>query len=120
MGDTQHIQHGDFLLVDYDAYTLSTQVTDFLEGTGVTRRGGYIVADRSGDTGVDGVVAAGNIVTPVSGVLTALDTGFHAGLTVYDRLHREKFGEPALVFPWLPRTGLGAHPLANLSTLENP
>jgi thioredoxin reductase len=120
LGDTQHIQHGDFLLVDYDAYTLSTQVTDFLEGTGVTRRGGYIVTDRSGHTGVSGVVAAGNIVTPVSGVLTALDTGFHAGLTVYDRLHREKFGEPALVFPWLPRGGLDAHPLASMSPLSKP
>ncbi len=119
MGNTQHIQHGDFLLIDYNAYTLSTQVTEFLEGSGVVRRGGYIVADRAGDTGVEGVVAAGNIVTPVSGVLTALDTGFHAGLTVYDRLHRKKFGKSALVFPWLPREGVEAHPLSN-STLEKP
>lgn len=119
-GRNQRTERGDLLLVDYDAYTRSTQVTDFLDGTGVTRRGGYIVADRSGGTGIDGVVAAGNIVTPVSGVLTALDTGFHAGLTVYDRLHQERFGEPALVFPWLPRSGLDAHPLAKPYPTEEP
>lgn len=104
---------GDFLLVDYNAYTQSTQVTDFLEGTAVARRGGYIVADRNGLTGVEGVVAAGNIVTPVSGLLTALDTGFQAGLTVYDRLHMERFGKPSPVFPWLPRTGMQSHPLCS-------
>ena len=120
VGNTQHIQQGDFLLVDYNAYTRSTQVTDFLEGTEVTRRAGYIAADRSGETGVPGVVAAGNIMTPVSGLLTALDTGFRAGLTVYDRLHKERFGEPALVFPWLPRSGLKSHPLALHETPEAP
>ncbi len=113
-------QRGHFLLVDYDAYTRSTQVTDFLSGSGVTRRGGYIVADQSGSTGVDGVVAAGNIVTPVSGLLTALDTGFQAGLTVYDRLHVERFGKPALVFPWLPRTGLKTHPLYSPTPEDEP
>ncbi len=102
---------GDFLLVDYDAYTRSTPVTGFLAGSGVTLKSGYIVVNRMGETGLPGVVAAGNIVTPVSGVLTALDTGYHAGLAIYETLHQERFGTAPLVFPWLPRTGLADHPL---------
>jgi thioredoxin reductase len=101
-----------FLLIDYDSYTRRTRVTDFLRGTGISMRKGYIVTGPNGETGVPGVVAAGNITTPVSGVLTALDTGFKAGLTVFDALHRERFDRPPLVFPWLPRSGPEAHPLA--------
>ncbi len=104
---------GEFLLVDYDAYTRSTQVTDFLSGSGVVLKSGYIVVNRMGETGLPGVVAAGNIVTPVSGVLTALDTGYHAGLAVYETLHQGRFGDAPLVFPWLPRNGLSGHPLAS-------
>ena len=101
----------DFLLVDYNSYTLRTRVTDFLEGTGIDRKGGYIVADHRGRTGLPGVMAAGNIMTSVSGVLTALDTGFAAGLSVYEELHEEQFGTKPLVFPWLPRSGWNSHPL---------
>jgi len=100
-----------FLLVDYNSYTLLTHVTDFLAKSGIQRTKGYIKADHRGRTGLSGVVAAGNIVTSVSGVLTALDTGFSAGLTLYEELHEERFGDKPLVFPWLPRTGWDAHPL---------
>jgi thioredoxin reductase len=101
-----------FLLVDYNSYTLETHVTDFLAGTAIERRKGYIVTGKSGETGIPGVVAAGNIVTLVSGVLTALDTGFRVGLELHTRLYRERFGNDPLVFPWLPRGGLKEHPLA--------
>ena len=100
-----------FLLVDYNSYTLKTRVTDFLAGSPVVRRAGYIVADSKGRTALPGILAAGNIVTPISGVLTALDTGFKAGLTIYDRLHMDRFGESPIVFPWLPLSGLESHPL---------
>jgi len=99
------------ILVDYNSYTLQTQVTDFLGSSAVQRRNGYIVADANGNTGIPGVVAAGNIVTPVSGVLTALHTGFLAGLNLHVQLFRERFGHEPLLFPWLPTDGSAAHPL---------
>jgi len=101
-----------FLLVDYNSYTLHTRVTRFLHGTGVSLESGYIRVDERGGAGLPGVFAAGNIVTPVSGVLTALNTGFAAGLRIYEELFVERFGESPLVFPWLPRGGIGRHPLA--------
>jgi len=100
-----------FLLVDYNSYAMETHVTDFLAASGVERRKGYIVTGPTGETGIPGIVAAGNIVTPVSGVLTALDTGFRVGLELHAHLYREKYGKPPLVFPWLPRGGMKDHPL---------
>ena len=99
------------LLVDYNSYTIDTGVTGFLDDSGLERRGGYIVADERGRTGLEGVVAAGNIVTPVSGALTALSTGFTAGLTLHSQLYEARFGEAPLLFPWLPAAGYRAHPL---------
>ncbi|MBM4353300.1 MAG: NAD(P)/FAD-dependent oxidoreductase [Deltaproteobacteria bacterium] len=101
-----------FLLVDYNSYALETHVTDFLQGMGIERRKGYIVTGPAGETAIPGLVAAGNIVTPVSGVLTALDTGFKAGLELHTNLYRERYGREPLVFPWLPRSGIKSHPLA--------
>jgi thioredoxin reductase (NADPH) len=99
------------LLIDYNSYTTSTRITAFLEGTGLERRQGYIVTDRLGNTSIPGVVAAGNITTPVSGVLTALSTGFTAGLAIHRWLFEKRFGTAPDSFPWLPREGLDAHPL---------
>ncbi len=106
------LQSCRFLLVDYNSYTLETHVTDFLRGSGIELRNGYVVTGRGGETSVPGLVAAGNIVTPVSGVLTALDTGFRVGLELHTQLYREKFGRDPPVFPWLPRGGMRQHPLA--------
>jgi thioredoxin reductase len=100
------------LLVDYNSYTTATAATDFLEGAGLERRQGYVVTDQHGQTTLPGVVAAGNIATPVSGVLTALSTGFVAGLSVHRHLHRVRTGREPDHFPWLPREGVAAHPLA--------
>lgn len=103
---------GRLLLVDYNSYTTATSVTDFLGGSGLERRGGYIPTDTLGQTEIAGVVAAGNIVTPVSGALTALSTGFTAGLAAHRYLYEQRFGQRPCYFPWLPREGLEAHPLA--------
>jgi len=100
-----------FLLVDYNSYTLQTRVTGFLAGSGIETRQGYISVDRNGRTGVPGVFAAGNIVTPISGVLTAMTTGFAAGLGIYEELFEDKFGNKPPVYPWLPRSGGASHPL---------
>jgi thioredoxin reductase (NADPH) len=100
-----------FLLVDYNSYTLRTRNTAFLEGQGLTLREGYVVVDGEGRTGVPGVFAAGNITTPVSGVLTALNSGFLAGLAINRELHLERFGGEPLFYPWLPMDGLDSHPL---------
>ena len=100
------------LLVDYNSYTLGTEVTGFLAGSGIPTHRGYIDADRQGRTPVSGVFAAGNIVTPISGVLTALDTGFAAGLAIFEELHQNRFGKRPNLFPWLPAAGMEAHPLA--------
>jgi thioredoxin reductase len=86
-------------------------VTDFLKDRGVMLKEGYIKVDNEGNTGIPGVVAAGNIVTPVSGVITALSTGFTAGLNLHTQLYREKFNEPPLLFPWLPMGDPSRHPL---------
>lgn len=100
------------VLIDYNSYTTTTRVTDFLEGTGLERRGGYVVTDRLGQTSIPGVVAAGNITTPVSGALTALSTGFTAGLAAHRWLYEQRFAAAPCYFPWLPREGLAKHPLA--------
>jgi thioredoxin reductase len=101
-----------FALVDYNSYTTQTRVTRFLESAGVTTRAGYIAVDQWGATGIPGVVAAGNVVTPVSGVLTALSTAFSAGLSLFAMLHKDRFGKAPYLYPWLPAEGLDAHPLA--------
>lgn len=100
------------LLIDYNSYTTATAVTDFLKGTSLVRRGGYIVVDGSGRTSLPGVFAAGNITTPVSGALTALSSGFVTGLSIYRFLHQERAGREPYFFPWLPREGWEAHPLS--------
>jgi len=100
-----------YMLVDYNSYTLETKVTEFLKNTGIVLKEGYIKVDNDGNTGIPGVVAAGNIVTPVSGVLTALSTGFTAGLNIYNQLYKENFGKEPVNFPWLPMEGIKAHPL---------
>ncbi len=106
------------LLIDYNSYTTETAVTDFLQGSGLERRGGYVVTDSLGGTGIPGVVAAGNVVTPVSGALTALSTGFTAGLSAHRYLFERHFGRSPDFFPWLPREGLEAHPLAEGRAIE--
>ena len=100
-----------FMLIDYNSYTLKTDSTDFLKDSGIDLRQGYIKVDENGNTGLEGVVAAGNITTPVSGVITALSTGFTAGLNIYNQLHKETFGKNPVNFPWLPFEGLKNHPL---------
>jgi len=104
-----------FILVDYNSYTTATQATRFLEGSGLALDRGYVRVDQWGSTGVPGVVAAGNIVTPVSGVLTALSTAFTSGLMLHSRLHEERFGKAPHFFPWLPIEGIEAHPLSGAS-----
>jgi len=104
-------KHYENILVDYNSYTMKTGVTDFLKDRGIILKKGYIKVDSEGNTGIPGVVAAGNIVTPVSGVVTALSTGFTAGLNLHTRLHREYFNEPPLLFPWLPMGDPSRHPL---------
>jgi len=110
-GSRIHRKHYTNILVDYNSYTLKTGVTDFLKDRGVMLKEGYIKVDNEGNTGIPGVVAAGNIVTPVSGVITALSTGFTAGLNLHTQLYREKFNEPPLLFPWLPMGDPSRHPL---------
>lgn len=100
-----------FVLIDYNSYTLKTDITSFLENKGFILKEGYIKVDCDGNTGIYGVVAAGNIVTPVSGVVTALSTGFTAGLNIYRQLYKEKFNREPLYFPWLPMEGIDSHPL---------
>lgn len=100
-----------YILVNYDAYTRDTQTTSFLKGTGFQLKQGYIPADQNGNTGVPGVVAAGNIVTPVSGVLTALSSGFVAGLNLHKQLYEEAYNRTPLLFPWLPLGRWEDHPL---------
>ena len=99
------------LLVDYNSYTSATTSTDFLAAAALARRRGYLAVDDQGRTSVAGVVAAGNVTTAVSGVLTALSTGFTAGLSLHRYLTSCHFGAPPDHFPWLPREGLAAHPL---------
>jgi len=99
------------MLVDYNSYTMKTKVTDFLKDSGIILKEGYIKADNNGNTGICGVVAAGNIVTPVSGVITALSTGFTAGLNLYTQLYQEKYNKTPLLFPWLPIGDPLKHPL---------
>jgi thioredoxin reductase len=100
------------VLVDYNAYTTEAPTTGFLDGTPIQRRDGYVVVDEAGRTSVPGVYAAGNLVTPVSGVLTALASGFVAGLAIHRDLVARRDGRAPNQFPWLPRQGHDAHPLA--------
>jgi thioredoxin reductase len=101
----------DYLLVDYNSYTTWTQATAFLNCPSLQLRSGYLAVDGYGRTSLPGVVAAGNIVTPVSGALTALSTGFTAGLSLFSLLHKERTGSAPYLFPWLPAEGLEQHPL---------
>lgn len=102
-----------FLLVDYNSYTQDTAVTRFLSGQQLELKKGYLQADVHGNTSLPGVVAAGNIVTPVSGALTALSTGFTAGLNLYSQLYSERHGKSPFLYPWLPMEGLDSHPLSS-------
>ena len=100
-----------FLLVDYNSYTLNTDVTRFLSNQQLAMNKGYLKVDGHGNTSLPGVVAAGNIVTPVSGALTALSTGFTAGLNLFSQLYFERHGKTPFLYPWLPMEGLESHPL---------
>ena len=102
-----------FLLVDYNSYTLSTDVTRFLSGQQLQVKKGYLMVDEHGNTSLPGVVAAGNIVTPVSGALTALSTGFTAGLNLFSQIYAERHGKAPFLYPWLPMEGLTSHPLSS-------
>lgn len=100
-----------FLLVDYNSYTTWTGATGFLASEPLVSSNGYLAVDGYGNTDIPGVVASGNIVTPVSGALTALSSGFTAGLSLFSQLYESRFGEKPFLYPWLPAEGLGAHPL---------
>ena len=102
-----------FLLVDYNSYTLKTNVTRFLADQQLQMSRGYLKVDQHGNTSLPGVVAAGNIVTPVSGALTALSTGFTAGLNLFSQLHTERHGKAPFLYPWLPMEGFESHPLSS-------
>ncbi|MBN2532868.1 MAG: NAD(P)/FAD-dependent oxidoreductase [Spirochaetales bacterium] len=102
---------GRYILVNYDSYIHHTQTTSFLNDPGITLHNGYIKVDIQGNTGVPGVVAAGNIATPVSGVVTALSTGFTAGLNLNQQLHQELHNKKPLHFPWLSMDDPDDHPL---------
>ena len=101
------------VLVDYNAYTTWAATTAFLEGTGLALANGYLPVDEAGRTSAPGVFAAGNLVTPVSGALTALSSGFVTGLAIHRHLAARRDGRPPDQFPWLPRQGHDAHPLAS-------
>lgn len=101
----------DYLMVDYNSYTTWTQATQFVNCPSLQLRSGYLAVDGYGRTSLPGVVAAGNIVTPVSGALTALSTGFTAGLSLFSFLHKQRSGSAPYLFPWLPAEGLEQHPL---------
>jgi thioredoxin reductase len=102
---------GRYILINYNSYIYNTETTSFLDNSGITLHNGYIKADIQGNTGVPGVVAAGNIVTPVSGVITALSTGFTAGLNLNKQLYEELYHKKPLHFPWLALNDPGKHPL---------
>lgn len=102
---------GRYVLINYNSFIHNTEVTSFLNDPGITLHNGYIKVDIQGNTGVPGVVAAGNIVTPVSGVVTALSTGFTAGLNLNQQLHEELHNKKPLHFPWLALDDPGDHPL---------
>jgi len=102
----------NLLLIDYDSFTDDTGITDFLANLPVKRKRGYIPVDEWGRTTHPRVFAAGNITTPVSGALTALNSGFITGLGVFRAIYYDTYNCLPNLFPWLP--SYGSHPLLSL------
>jgi hypothetical protein len=90
------------LVLDYNTYKVRPETTaGILAGSGVETRQGYIPVDNWGRTNVPGILACGNVVFPLSGVLQALYTGFVAGLAARAHTSVADFDSINGFYPWL-------------------
>ncbi len=91
------------LVLDYNTFKIRPETTaTILDGSGVRTHQGYIPVDNWGRTNVPGILACGNVVFPVSGVLQALYSGFVAGLA--SRLNNTSVSDHDSIngfLPWL-------------------
>jgi thioredoxin reductase len=120
------------LVLDYNTCKVRPETTaTILDGSGVATRQAYIPVDQWGRTNVPGILACGNVVFPVSGVLQALYSGFVAGIAARQGTSVSEFDEangflPWLAFPnetwaeWLDAAGLGAESAARAAPILEP
>lgn len=90
--------HNDYkkILFDYYSFKLNPSTTDFIQKNTIHLQNGYINVNQSFQTNIPGILACGNIVSPISGVLQAVYSGYAVGLYARDMLKKKKSG----LFPW--------------------
>jgi thioredoxin reductase len=90
------------LVLDYNTFKVRPETTTgLLAGSGVETRQGYIPVDSWGRTNIPGILACGNVVFPLSGVLQALYSGFVAGLAARANTSVADFDSTNGFYPWL-------------------
>ncbi|MFW6323855.1 MAG: NAD(P)/FAD-dependent oxidoreductase [Desulfovibrionales bacterium] len=94
---------GDAVVLDFESYMLITNSSSaFAE---VSRTDGFIQVDRTMETSLDLVFAAGDVTGPPFGAAKSIGEGVTAGFSAYKKTFERKFGYPPSLYAFYPRGG---------------